>query len=101
MILRVEGKGISWLWHPSIPHRGVRFLISQSLDRRLPLCKRIALDLHLRVCGECRLYKSQMEVMRRALRMSREAEYEEETPVQLSLEARERIRSLLEKWTGE
>jgi hypothetical protein len=42
-------------------------LMSMGLDRELGFADRLALRLHLAVCGACNVLKSQFEFMRRAL----------------------------------
>jgi hypothetical protein len=42
-------------------------LLSQGLDRDLPLAQRAALRLHLTLCDACTRVKRQFEFMRRAL----------------------------------
>ncbi len=39
-------------------------LISQSMDHRLPLRKRLSIRLHLSLCGLCRRYEKQLHLLR-------------------------------------
>lgn len=39
-------------------------LISQSLDHRLPLQKRLSIRLHVGMCGFCRRYEEQLHLLR-------------------------------------
>ena len=43
-------------------------LLSASMDRALTLRERLPLRLHLRVCAACRRFKTQLLLLRRALR---------------------------------
>lgn len=43
-------------------------LISEGLDRRLPLWQRLNLRLHVSMCGACTAYKRQVEAIHRLLR---------------------------------
>ncbi len=72
-------------------------LISDRLDRKLPLRRRIALRLHLAMCYPCRAYKTQIDSLnrlfsRRAKRKLTRVDLDSES---LSAEARERIKSSL------
>ena len=39
-------------------------LISELMDHKLPLGKRLRLKFHLGICGVCNLYKKQLEIIR-------------------------------------
>jgi len=43
-------------------------LVSEGLDRRLPLGRRVALRVHLAICDGCTNFKKQMDFLRRAVR---------------------------------
>ena len=43
-------------------------LVSQGLDRRLPFGRRVALRVHLAICGGCTNFSNQMQFMRDAVR---------------------------------
>ena len=43
-------------------------LMSEAMDRRLPLGRRIALRLHLLVCDACSNARRQFDLLRRAVR---------------------------------
>lgn len=43
-------------------------LVSESLDRRLPLPQRLALWMHLLLCGMCRVYRTQILILRKMIR---------------------------------
>jgi hypothetical protein len=40
-------------------------LISQTMDRQLPLRKRLSIRLHVSMCGLCRRYEKQLHLLRR------------------------------------
>jgi len=43
-------------------------LVSEGLDRKLPLWKRLNLRLHLMMCGACSAYRRQVETLHRIVR---------------------------------
>jgi len=43
-------------------------LVSEGLDRKLPLWKRMNLRLHLMMCGACSAYRRQVETLNRIVR---------------------------------
>ncbi|GAB4342783.1 MAG: hypothetical protein Kow0099_20610 [Candidatus Abyssubacteria bacterium] len=43
-------------------------LVSESMDRRLPLSRRIPMRMHLRMCNLCAKYRRQLLMMRQAVR---------------------------------
>lgn len=69
-------------------------LLSDALDRPLPLGRRLGLRLHLLVCRWCDRYGRQLRFIRDALR--RRAEPPDLTGDALSPEAREHLRRCLE-----
>jgi hypothetical protein len=72
-------------------------LISQSMERPLTLRERVLLKLHLWVCMSCQRYLEHLQLMRDALRVQEDENYEAELSptTRLSDEARERIRRSL------
>jgi putative zinc finger protein len=44
-------------------------LISEGMDRRLSVAERFTLRLHLRICDACTRFTSQVEFLRRALKV--------------------------------
>jgi predicted anti-sigma-YlaC factor YlaD len=72
-------------------------LLSDSMDRRLPLRQQVAVRMHLFMCKLCSRYRRQLLFLREAMR--RYAEDLEQgklvPPVSLSEEARERMKSTL------
>lgn len=46
----------------------VHRLVIEGQDRTLPLSQRIAVRVHLMMCGACRRFEAQMELLRRAVR---------------------------------
>ncbi|HEX5802099.1 MAG TPA: zf-HC2 domain-containing protein [Azospira sp.] len=46
----------------------VHRLVIEGQDRTLPLSQRIAVRMHLMMCGACRRFEAQMELLRRAVR---------------------------------
>lgn len=46
----------------------VHRLVIEGQDRKLPFTERIAVRVHLMMCGACRRFEAQMDFMRQALR---------------------------------
>ena len=47
-------------------------LVSQGMDRRLPLGRRLALRVHFAICDGCTNFRKQMQFLRQALQELRE-----------------------------
>ncbi len=78
--------------------REAAVLSSAELDRPLRRGERLSLWLHRLVCPACRLYKRQLEAMRRVARRFGDASAEPGAappPVRLDAAARERLRQRL------
>jgi hypothetical protein len=77
--------------------RDVTRLISESMDRSLPLGKRIGVRIHLLMCKFCARYERQLLLIRETVRRFVAAEEKAEgAPGEtLSEEARERIKKSL------
>jgi hypothetical protein len=73
-------------------------LLSESMDRRLPLAERVGLRIHLLLCGLCRRYGRQLVFLRRLVEAFTRITETPATPEasELSPEARVRIRERLE-----
>jgi hypothetical protein len=54
------------------PCHDITHLLSQSMDRQLPLGKRLAIRLHCEICVWCKRYGEQLAVIRRASRSTPE-----------------------------
>jgi hypothetical protein len=72
-------------------------LVSESLDRKLPLGQRIALRMHLFFCRFCRRFSRQVLFLRGAGDQVRDEKGGEKSPLSgsLSVEAKERIKDAL------
>lgn len=77
-------------------------LLSESQERPLTLRERWGLRLHLWMCVSCRRFDRQLSLIRQAMRsLRRRAEAEAEAQdVELTPEARERIRQALAEGRG-
>ncbi|MBE0604998.1 MAG: zf-HC2 domain-containing protein [Deltaproteobacteria bacterium] len=73
--------------------KDVTRLLSESMDRSLPLGKRVGVRFHLLICRFCARYERQLLLIRETVR--RLAAAEEIPGETLSAEARERIRKSL------
>jgi hypothetical protein len=67
-------------------------MVSESMDRKLPLHQRMGIRVHLFMCKFCSRYRKQLLILREAMRL--QDKYVEETIPSLTLapEARERIK---------
>jgi hypothetical protein len=75
-------------------------LASRALDKRLPFRQRLALRLHLLMCGACTKFVRQLQLMRQALaQLGRHVEHD--PSVTLSPQARERIAQAVAVQTGQ
>ena len=74
-------------------------LISQGLDSKLPLHKRIALRVHVLMCSACRTYRRQVTALHGliARRFKKILFLEEPDRIRLPADARERIKTALRK----
>lgn len=70
------------------------YLVSQSLDRRLPWGDRTAVRFHLFVCEACKRFKRQIQFLRAAVRRGAE-QIEDASTIKLSAPARQRIKRAL------
>ncbi|HEX9205576.1 MAG TPA: hypothetical protein VF853_06580 [Candidatus Deferrimicrobiaceae bacterium] len=77
--------------------KDVTHLVSESMDRTLPLGKRVGVRLHLLVCRFCERYRRQLLLLRETARhLALEGETPgEPLPESLSPEARDKIRRSL------
>ncbi len=73
----------------------VSYLVSESLDRKLPLWQRIQVRLHLLMCRFCSRFRKQVLFLRDTARHYLMAVEETETGPGLSPEARDRIKRSL------
>jgi len=69
-------------------------LISESMDRPLPLRTRVAIWIHYRICVWCERYRDQLELLRAAVKSS-PVQSGEQLPGRLSPDARSRLKTSL------
>lgn len=74
-------------------------LVSESLDHKLPLRKRIGVRVHLFMCAVCCHYRQQMLALRKVIRLHHQTEESGKSTCEEILPeiAKERIRQALEK----
>jgi hypothetical protein len=67
-------------------------MVSESMDRKLPLHQRMGIRVHLLMCKFCSRYRKQLLILREAMRL--QERYVEDTGSLITLpsEARERIK---------
>ncbi|HZR18907.1 MAG TPA: zf-HC2 domain-containing protein [Verrucomicrobiae bacterium] len=70
-------------------------LVSQAMDEKLPLYRRLALRFHLLYCVWCRRYAVQLRLLRRAARDLTPESIEPDSQT-LSLQAKEQMRVRLQ-----
>ncbi len=71
-------------------------LVSEARERPLAVREKITVKLHLFTCEACRRYVAQIERISRTVKPAAENETFVNSPVQLSDEARKRIKAALE-----
>jgi hypothetical protein len=69
-------------------------LVSESMDRMLPVLTRIKLRLHLMICEGCAQYRRQLLALRQAMRRSA-SEAHAQQDAQLSSAAKARLKEAL------
>jgi len=75
--------------------REVTRLVSESLDRELPLYQRMGLRFHLLMCKFCGRYRKQLLIMRETMRSHAKYDVEADCSVSLSPETRKRMKEVL------
>ncbi|MBI3611198.1 MAG: zf-HC2 domain-containing protein [Nitrospirae bacterium] len=87
----------NWLIRNTPPCREVVRILSDAMDRPIPLRRRIAVRLHFLICQWCERYQKQIRLIRTLLRRE-ESISPPDTPntsnARLSDEARERLKRL-------
>jgi hypothetical protein len=73
-----------------------RFLISKSLEIELSWQEKFHLYAHLSTCGSCRHYRQHLRIIRRMIRCYCSRHPEASSGWQLSAEARERLKKLIQ-----
>lgn len=74
-------------------------LVSQSLDRPLSWSERAKLKFHLMICNACRHFSRQLSLLSHALKRLVQ-QTENDSSIQLSLQAKERIAREMHHATG-
>ena len=81
-------------WMPSC--REISRVVSESFDRNLPLRRRMAMWMHLLMCGHCSRFRKELLAIRRAVRNGRGPEITEDEAAMPNT-ARERIKRTLQR----
>jgi len=72
-------------------------MVSESLDRKLPLRQRMGIRLHLFMCKLCSRFRKQMLILREAVRLQDRYVEDAKHPLTLNPDTREHIkRSLID-----
>ena len=72
-------------------------LLSQSMDRRLPLRKRMEIRVHVMMCRFCSRYRKQMIYLSNLLQLHAAHKEEPDPTISLDSVARQRIKEALKK----
>jgi thioredoxin-related protein len=73
----------------------VSMMVSESMDQKFPLHRRIMITAHLMMCRYCHRFKKQLLVLRNAVALEEIHEEDLGTPSSLSEETRERIKQAM------
>ena len=79
----------------------VSLKVSESLDRKLPLHKRIMIRIHMMMCRYCARFQQQMILIRQIARYAKPLESTTEESVKLSEDARARLKQTLKSASAE
>ena len=80
--------------------RKVSQMVSEFLDRKLPLHQRAMIKTHLMMCRYCFRFKKQLDLIRLICRKDTMPPDDRDSPVTLTTEACERIKSKIKKETA-
>ena len=72
-------------------------MVSESLDRRLPLLQRMGLRMHLLMCRFCTRYRKQLLILRDTIHLHESRGEDTVSTVSLSPETRHRIKEALSR----
>lgn len=75
-------------------------LVSESLDRKLPLHQRMGIRIHLFMCKFCSRYRKQLLLMKEVFTCCKESDCSEDIYEPLPEEAKERMKHLLNHLDG-
>ena len=70
----------------------VTHLVSESLDRKLPLYQRMGMRIHLMMCKFCSRYQEQLLFLRKTARLYSESSEAPDLSIKLSSEVGKRIK---------
>jgi hypothetical protein len=88
----------NWLIRNTPSCADVVRILSDAMDRPIPLHRRIAVRLHFLICTWCRRYHEQIGLLRTALRSTEPGASKDDAPAgsaaRLSDDARERLKRL-------
>ena len=79
----------------------VSLKVSESLDRKLPLHKRMMIRIHMMMCRYCARFQQQMILIRQIARYAKPLESTTEESVKLSEDARARLKQTLKSASAE
>jgi hypothetical protein len=79
----------------------VTYLVSESLDRQLPLYQRIGVRIHFMMCKFCTRYKEQLLFLRKTAYLYSESSGDSDTSVKLSPDVGKRIKESMVRFLEE
>ena len=97
---KIKWAFIFWLARRLPDCKTITWTLGESLDRKLSLRERIQMRLHLFTCAACARYLKQIEFLREAVQAQNEKLIEEDSSVNLSFAAKERLKNALKSSTG-
>jgi hypothetical protein len=72
-------------------------MVSESLDRELPLHQRVGIRIHLLMCRFCSRYRDQLLLLREAMRLQAIQIEEMDSSITLPEEAKYRMKEVLKR----
>ena len=78
----------------------VTYLVSESLDHKLPFYQRLGIRLHLFMCEFCSRYREQLFFLRKTFRLYAETPKDLDLSIKLSPEAEEQIKQSISNILG-
>ncbi len=76
----------------------VAYLLSESLDRKLPFYQRMGMRIHLMMCKFCSRYQEQLFFLRKTARLLSESSEDSAPSIQLSSDTGKRIKESMTRF---
>ncbi|MGD2126009.1 MAG: zf-HC2 domain-containing protein [Desulfobacteraceae bacterium] len=85
------------MYHWMFNCKEVTRMVSESLDRELPLHQRVGIRIHLLMCRFCSRYRDQLLLLREAMRLQAIQIEEMDSSITLPEEAKYRMKEVLKR----